>query len=308
MQLGNKWVLIGDQNQLPPFRIKDVNKVIDRILDDIEEKEKEKESFDLIDFTKLKKEVKENLTIFNSIFNIFKEVRHSFRGENNRKSCDTLLNQWRLPSKISKMISTIFYDQEFNQKIDDPIDFIIEPPHFRDRQLIWVNIPSDREFREQRRGFRLYNNREIKVIRALLPKLKIGSNHLPFELAILSPYKEQVEQLKNHLPTYLPNVKGINIKNCCYTVDGFQGQKADLVIISLVRNNFNPDANGAWGFVPESERLNVMLSRARKTEIIVGCLDLCLAYKNDSFMKKFIKIAEFFKDNGKIVNLSEVIN
>ena len=103
-------------------------------------------------------------------------------------------------------------------------------------------------------------------------------------------------------------MKGINLKDCCFTVDGFQGQEADLVIISLVRNNFNPDANQAWGFVPETERLNVMLSRAKKVEIVIGCLDLCLAYKNEPFMERFIKIAEFFKDYGKIINLSEVIS
>jgi len=308
IQLGNKWVLIGDQNQLPPFRIKDINRIIDRLLDDIEDIEREKESFDPKDFTKLKKEVKENLTIFNSIFNIFKEVRQSFKGEENRKSCDTLLNQWRLPSKISKMISTTFYDQEFYQEIDDPVDFIIEPTNFRDRQLIWVNIPSDRGFKEQRKGFKLYNNSEIRVIKTLLSRLKIGPNHFPFKLVILSPYKEQVERLKNQLPTYLPNLKGINIKNCCFTVDGFQGQEADLVIISLVRNNFNPIAKDAWGFVPESERLNVMFSRAKKTNIIIGCLDLCLAYKNDPFMEKFIKIVEFIQSYGKIINLNEVID
>ncbi len=308
IQLGNKWVLIGDQNQLPPFRIKDVNRIIDRLLDDIEEKESEKELFDPKDFTKLKKEVKENLTIFNSIFNIFKGVRQSFKGEDHRKSCDTLLNQWRLPSKISRMISTTFYDQEFNQEIDDPVDFIIEPTNFRNRQLIWVNIPSDREFREQRKGFKLYNSSEIRAIKTILSRLKIGSNHLPFKLAVLSPYKEQVERLKNQLPIYLPNLKGINIRNCCFTVDGFQGQEADLVIISLVRNNFNPIMKDAWGFVPESERLNVMFSRAKKTNIIIGCLDLCLAHKNDPFMKKFMKIVEFIKDNGKVINLNEVIS
>ena len=307
IQLGNKWVLIGDQNQLPPFRIKDVEKIIDHLLDDMEEREREKESFDSIDFVDLKKDVKENLTIFNSIFKKFKDVRHSFKGEDDKKSCDTLLNQWRLPSKISRMISTIFYEKEFTQEIDDPQDFIIEPLNFKNRQLIWLDVPLRREFREQRKGYKLYNNTEITTIRTLLSKLKIGSNHLPFKLAILSPYKEQVERLKNQLPTYIPNMKGINIKNCCFTVDGFQGQEADLVIISLVRNNSLPDASHAWGFVPESERLNVMLSRARKAEIIIGSLELCLSYKNDPFMGKFMKIAEFIQEFGKKIDLNEVI-
>jgi len=308
MQLGNKWVLIGDQNQLPPFKIEDVNKIIDNLIEKIEENDREKDTSDPKEIVKLRKVVKENVKIFNSIFNIFKEVKPSFNEGDGRKSCDTLIDQWRLPSKVSKMISSIFYEHDFIPQIEDPVDFITEPLNFKNRQLNWINIPLNREYREQRKEFKLYNSGEIRTIKAILSKLKIGIDHYPFKLAILSPYKEQVERLKNQLPTYLPNMKGINLKECCFTVDGFQGKEADLIIISLVRNNFYPKARNAWGFVPQSERLNVMFSRAKKAEIVVGSLDLCLAYKNDPLMEKFIKIAEFFQENGKVINLNEVFS
>uniref|UniRef100_A0A7S0ZDW8 DNA2/NAM7 helicase-like C-terminal domain-containing protein n=1 Tax=Timspurckia oligopyrenoides TaxID=708627 RepID=A0A7S0ZDW8_9RHOD len=53
------------------------------------------------------------------------------------------------------------------------------------------------------------------------------------------------------------------------TVDNFQGEEADIVVISLVRCN----NNGSIGFLREPERVNVMLSRARNCEIIVGSGD-----------------------------------
>jgi len=306
MQLGNKWVLIGDQNQLPPFRLEDIVKIIEDKLDEREEIESIKDNFDPSEFSEFRKKVLKNIKVFDSMFKKFQEIKHSFITEDNTKSCDTLQDQFRLPSKISRMVSSIFYNEEFIQKIEDPNNFILEPRDFKNEQLIWFNIPSDREFREKREGVNIYNLYEIDIIRKILVKLRINHLDYPFTLAILSPYKEQIELLKSKLPRYLPNLKGINIKESCFTIDSFQGQEADLVIISLVRNNFNINARGAWGFVPSVERLNVMLSRAKKAEIIVGNYDMCMIHKKDPYMEKFAKVAEFIKKEGKIINRLEV--
>eukprot|EP00966_Prymnesium_polylepis_P246893 5709360-Prymnesium_polylepis.1 len=50
------------------------------------------------------------------------------------------------------------------------------------------------------------------------------------------------------------------------TIDNYQGEEADVVVISLVRSN----AAGAIGFLHEPQRVNVLLSRARHGMIIIG--------------------------------------
>ena len=52
------------------------------------------------------------------------------------------------------------------------------------------------------------------------------------------------------------------------TVDEYQGREAELVVLSLVRNNSL--GARAWGFMLEPERLNVMFSRARFRLVVIG--------------------------------------
>jgi superfamily I DNA and/or RNA helicase len=55
------------------------------------------------------------------------------------------------------------------------------------------------------------------------------------------------------------------------TVDSFQGSEADLVILSLVRNN-QPPGVSALGFLRDKPRMNAALSRAKSKLVIVGSL------------------------------------
>jgi serine/threonine protein kinase len=307
MQLGNKWVLIGDQNQLPPFRIEDIIEIIEDLLLNLEEDEQEKPDYDPREFQVFKNEVKNEIKIFQSMFNKFQKIKHSFDDSDEIKSCDTLLDQYRLPSVISKMISSIFYNEIFNQMIEDPKDFVITPSKFRNQQLIWINTTSKKEFKEKRTGVNLYNISEVDIILKLLNSIRISEDQQPFSLAILSPYKEQVELLKKMLPNNLEHLGDLKIKESCFTIDSFQGQEADLVIISLVRNNNYESSRKAWGFVPLVERLNVMLSRAKKTEIIVGNWDMCILHKGDQYMRTFSKVAKFFQKEGLLIDYDEAL-
>ena len=77
------------------------------------------------------------------------------------------------------------------------------------------------------------------------------------DLAVITPYAAQVRLLREQLP-----VAGLEID----TVDGFQGREKEAVIISLVRSN----AKGEIGFLADTRRMNVALTRARRKLIVIG--------------------------------------
>lgn len=309
LQLGNKWVLIGDQNQLPPFRIEDIGKILEEIFEDREIELKETLEYTSKEFINLKKQVEEEMRMFQSMFNRFQKMRRSFDKGDLIKSCDTLTDQYRLPSKINRMISRIFYGREFTQVKPDPPEgaFIQKPDYLVDQQLVWIKTPFERAFRESRSGKNIFNVGEAQLISKLLNKIVLPDDLTEFSLAILTPYNEQVQVLQNTLPRELPNLRGIKLRENCFTIDSFQGKEADLIIISLVRNNTRESPVKAWGFVPQLERLNVMFSRVRKAEIIVGNLDMVKIFDKEKIMEKFVQIAKFVEEEGRVIPAREVL-
>jgi Tfp pilus assembly protein PilE len=85
------------------------------------------------------------------------------------------------------------------------------------------------------------------------------------QIAVISPYREQVELLKKETAV-LEKQYGNKVKFRCGTVDGFQGQEADLVYISLVRSNDRREI----GFLRDIRRMNVAITRARKRLVVIG--------------------------------------
>lgn len=86
-----------------------------------------------------------------------------------------------------------------------------------------------------------------------------------FSVGIISPYKAQVQYLKERLgehPELSDFVELIKINS----VDGFQGQERDVIYISLVRSN----DKGKIGFLSDTRRMNVALTRARKKLVVIG--------------------------------------
>lgn len=85
------------------------------------------------------------------------------------------------------------------------------------------------------------------------------------DVGVISPYRAQVQYLRRLLkntPFFRPFRQLISIN----TVDGFQGQERDVIVISLVRSN---DA-GNIGFLRDLRRMNVAMTRARMKLIIIG--------------------------------------
>ncbi|ACT94295.1 AAA domain-containing protein [Dyadobacter fermentans] len=84
-------------------------------------------------------------------------------------------------------------------------------------------------------------------------------------IAIISPYKEQINILKNLL-AHAPHLQLYLDKIAVNTIDSFQGQERDVVYISMTRNNIE----GQIGFLADIRRMNVAMTRARKKLVVIG--------------------------------------
>ena len=97
---------------------------------------------------------------------------------------------------------------------------------------------------------------------------KIGKQRVlseSIDVGIISPYRAQVQYLKKLIKKYeffKPYRRLISVN----TVDGFQGQERDVILISLVRSN----DEGQIGFLKDLRRMNVAMTRARMKLIILG--------------------------------------
>lgn len=84
-------------------------------------------------------------------------------------------------------------------------------------------------------------------------------------IAVISPYKQQIPILKEYVSEssiLKPYLKQITVN----TIDSFQGQERDAVFISMTRSN----SDGEIGFLSDTRRMNVAMTRARKLLVIVG--------------------------------------
>jgi len=97
----------------------------------------------------------------------------------------------------------------------------------------------------------------------LIGKERILSERL--DVGIISPYRAQVQYLRQ-LIRKKEWIKPFRTRISVNTVDGFQGQERDIIVISLVRSN----EEGQIGFLRDLRRMNVAITRARMKVIILG--------------------------------------
>ena len=97
---------------------------------------------------------------------------------------------------------------------------------------------------------------------------KIGKTRVlneRLDVGVISPYRAQVQYLRSQFKKkeYFKPFRHLITVN---TVDGFQGQERDIIVISLVRSN----DEGQIGFLRDLRRMNVAITRARMKLIILG--------------------------------------
>jgi ATP-dependent RNA/DNA helicase IGHMBP2 len=176
-----------------------------------------------------------------------------------------LEEQYRMHEAIMDFSSKEFYDNRLkaNSAVANHLLFPGDIP------LVFVDTAGC-GFDEKLEGTSISNPEEaallLKHLAALVNKLK--SNYSPGtfpSIGVISPYKHQVEVLKDQVassPVLIEYGNTITIN----TIDSFQGQERDIVYISMSRSN----ADSTIGFLSDIRRMNVAMTRARKKLVVTG--------------------------------------
>ena len=135
----------------------------------------------------------------------------------------------------------------------------------------------------------LFNEAEANAIVEVINDLfklitaafKLQNNQGPVIVGILSPYKAQCELIEKRSRSV--TIKSRRVMTIiCRTIDGFQGQECDIIILSTVRSN----DRGSLGFVSDCRRLNVAITRPRYSLLLVGN---CSTLKRDERWERLLQ-------------------
>ena len=175
--------------------------------------------------------------------------------------------QYRMNEEIMRFASDWFYGGNLQAAPEVKYRGILD----YDTPMMWINtegIDSQEEFVCETFG-RINKTEALLTIEQLQTYItRIGKHRIldeRIDFGIISPYKAQVQYLRQLLrrnPFFKPFLHLISIN----TVDGFQGQERDVIVISLVRAN----NEGQIGFLNDLRRMNVAITRARMKLIILG--------------------------------------
>ena len=180
----------------------------------------------------------------------------------------TLLEvQYRMNEQIMRFSSDYFYNSRVQSAPEVKGRGILD----YDRPMMWVDT-TDVDGREEFVGenFGRINRAEAELTLTTLADYfdKIGRQRVldeSIDVGIISPYRAQVQLLRKMIrqsERLRPYRRLITVN----TVDGFQGQERDIILISLVRDNDGGDI----GFLRDLRRMNVAITRARMKLIILG--------------------------------------
>lgn len=207
-----------------------------------------------------------------------------------------LTMQYRMHEDIMQFSSKIFYNGALTASPEIGKRTILS----LDYPMVWYNTEA-LNFREESSEQTLsrINKSEADMLITILEDYikRTGEERVleeRIDFGVISPYKSQVYYLRSlirHKPFFRRFRKLISVN----TVDGFQGQERDVILISMVRGN----EEGKIGFLNDLRRMNVAITRARMKLIILGD---AATLQHHPFYTKLYKHIESV---GKVYHLSE---
>jgi hypothetical protein len=344
LMLSHRRLMIGDHKQLPPFNSEKFEALLDRadasraalgslsrlnfrrdILDEVLLDLAEDEE---VDFEQLCTDAKRVLYMFET--GLTAELQRLERSPGGKRIASTLSVQHRMHPVICEAVSETFYsgllttspDREVSARAQARAVTSENPALLPETPLVLIDMPYERSEIGGGRVEQLprfSNESEVREVVKAISQLRVESmgDKQP-SLVVLSPYQRQVNRLRESiladghaaaaLSSFRPVARG---GDWCSTVDAFQGNEADVVIFSLVRNNRGATLRRALGFVGDRRRFNVLLSRARLRFIFVGSQDFLAAVANPlgtedsdaAFLKNFLSVVARLEKQGDIARV-----
>ena len=180
-----------------------------------------------------------------------------------------LTTQYRMHPAISKFPNQQFYSNKL-------IDGVNSEERPAPAGLLWPDwenpvafVPINGGETVSPDGTSRENPLEVSWVLKILEDLLEAGELTQKDIGIITPYAGQVRAIRNSMSEQLDDVE-------VRTVDGYQGREKEVIIFSCVRSN--PEKN--VGFLSESRRLNVALTRAKRGLIVIGDPDTLRSDKN----------------------------
>jgi hypothetical protein len=285
---GVRWTLIGDHRQLPAYRRQDIEETL-RWLTTAPTAELRRHGEQAAEYRK----------VFDPLGTLFSKDGVERLSLFPDRPLAALTLQFRMRKPIADLVSSAFYDGELDT---DPSterpSGLRAPRQLIEPALVWVDTGGRPDCFDVPRW---RNDGEAQIVARLLDLLepfpepnRDGFSNEP--LAILTPWRQQRTALRRFVPE--------RAQELVYTVDSFQGREADIVIASLVRHQPRGTTTEALiGHAARPERINVMLSRARRLLVLVGNFEHFLSSGVDFWES----ICTSFETSGVVVSADELL-
>lgn len=254
---GKKVILIGDHMQLPPT-------VHPALLDP--------EKIEIED-----RDLYEDELFSNSFFyRMFTAAPAS-----NKRMLST---QYRMPTLIGNLVSSLFYDNELNNGAGTDS----KNPLYFDNNLTLINTDHPKYAEKSEKGKSVTNPGEADLVVDLLCRVKESAHDA--RIAVITPYKGQKRTILRRMAESgkLDSLKNVDVN----TVDAFQGDEAEIVIFCCTRTCHQTN------FFKDPRRLNVAFSRAKNELIIIGSLKYFDSYDDTSVLPR---VAEYIRKHGNVI-------
>ena len=162
--------------------------------------------------------------------------------------------QYRMHPLINAFPSNNFYNGKLMNGINESErSFSLFKFPKDDFPICFIDLSDDYEYHV---GTSICNNKQAEIVILVINKL-LSNGVQPFDIVILTPYSAQLGLIKSLL-----NNNHVEVSS----IDAFQGREKDIVIFCTVRAN---DCN-SLGFISDTNRMNVLLTRARRGIIGIG--------------------------------------